>query len=43
MSKNSSARREGWQSSLAAFIGSCGTLLLFPLETLKTRFQGIIF
>ncbi len=40
---SSSARKGGWKSSASAFVGSCGTLLLFPLETIKTRFQGILF
>ena len=38
-----SQRKKGnWKYSVSAFAGNCTTLLLYPLETVKTRFQGII-
>lgn len=35
------AHKGGWQSAVASFIGNTGTLVFYPLEIVKTRFQGI--
>ena len=32
-------RKKGFDSLVASFVGNCGTLVLQPLELIKTRFQ----
>ena len=38
--KMNQKKKGNWKYTISAFAGNCATLILYPLETVKTRFQG---